>query len=497
MMKLKAKLISLLESWISFLKKNLSDESQPDELIHEVATETTGTIRVGETLYRNLIDRLSELTDETLVSSYIEGLSSDERVEGFESLIESIERELESLETKFGSGVFYLNSEVLETLIEKLLTDFGDFPYSRTNEIRLITVLLIFFFEAEVEDDFTSETTIDHFKLIPVDRPIKTDFFLHIDSTFINSFVLFSTDDLNKFKSFYRNNLPPKLIYSLLLLVGTDTPINQQKYILANSTLNKSTAISFACFQIIKDGGSYHEIYKYAVPINLSSNNTSVPSHNYQQFNDTLLILSEYNLEQDILNKYLRLYQVIENFMVKKPIVGLQREHGGSMFSIREFKDLFKNISFNEFPILKQFFTEVLEMDSGEIPSTKLKEYVKEKWEDLTISYGVNPAHLDTFLQKVVKQKKWVHTQFNNENQVHILISRLTYSFRNSIVHNQETEFHLTHKELLDHHLIEDTILKILEHFMIPCIERIIFQLLESQNNFVWYTDQELKLYSN
>ena len=65
----------------------------------------------------------------------------------------------------------------------------------------------------------------------------------------------------------------------------------------------------------------------------------------------------------------------------------------------------------------------------------------------------------------------------------------MVYAIRNAIVHNKETEFHLTYATL------DSTICALIESFVIPCLEEICFALVGSQNDYVWYLNKELKLY--
>ncbi len=74
-------------------------------------------------------------------------------------------------------------------------------------------------------------------------------------------------------------------------------------------------------------------------------------------------------------------------------------------------------------------------------------------------------------------------------------LAKIIYAFRNSIVHNRETEFHLTHLALNNHPGIGDTAQLILEKFILPVIEEIVFKLIISENEIVWYESSKLQLW--
>jgi hypothetical protein len=67
--------------------------------------------------------------------------------------------------------------------------------------------------------------------------------------------------------------------------------------------------------------------------------------------------------------------------------------------------------------------------------------------------------------------------------------SSLVYSARNHIVHNQETEFHLTHTTL------DVTSTLLLEDFLIPSLEEICFFLTIKPNSYVWYSHPAIKVH--
>jgi hypothetical protein len=84
---------------------------------------------------------------------------------------------------------------------------------------------------------------------------------------------------------------------------------------------------------------------------------------NYQQFNETLTILSEYNHQKDILDKYIRLYHVMENFMFKYPLVIMERANAGMPFSIRDFQRMYNKVNVSEISALKEMIRAILKED--------------------------------------------------------------------------------------------------------------------------------------
>lgn len=80
--------------------------------------------------------------------------------------------------------------------------------------------------------------------------------------------------------------------------------------------------------------------------------------------------------------------------------------------------------------------------------------------------------------------------QTDNFNNV---FSELIYKFRNSIVHNKETEFHITYGNFSEF----PAIVNLMENLLIKCLEEIVYNLLINNNPLVWYSQPSLQLYNN
>ena len=74
-------------------------------------------------------------------------------------------------------------------------------------------------------------------------------------------------------------------------------------------------------------------------------------------------ILNDYNYRNQLITKYLTIYQIIESFMYKIAIVKLESESRDGIFSIRNFKRLYKTIVEKESVPLR--FTVVFACDNS------------------------------------------------------------------------------------------------------------------------------------
>ncbi len=67
--------------------------------------------------------------------------------------------------------------------------------------------------------------------------------------------------------------------------------------------------------------------------------------------------------------------------------------------------------------------------------------------------------------------------------------AQLVYSIRNAVVHNKETEFHLTYASL------DGTFATLIESFLMPSLEEICFAVVAKQNTELWYSQDKLFFY--
>lgn len=206
------------------------------------------------------------------------------------------------------------------------------------------------------------------------------------------------------------------------------------------------------------------------------------PESAYRQWSDVLLVLSEYNSRRELLLKYLTIYHVVESLMFKMPIVELEQKKNGAMFSIRDFRRLYDSVSVKELPALEKVFAMAFELNAT--PTKKYRRLVSESWNSLLVTHG--SVAVDAALHSIGHDKN--SADFMRQS-AHGNYAKLVYFVRNSIVHNKETEFHLTSQSL------SPGIAATIEEFLLPTLEQISFGMIGVPNNKLWYGNKELVLY--
>ncbi|MGX5915106.1 hypothetical protein ACR0ST_10275 [Aliidiomarina sp. Khilg15.8] len=207
------------------------------------------------------------------------------------------------------------------------------------------------------------------------------------------------------------------------------------------------------------------------------------PSQSYIQFQDVIGILGEYNNRRDIFSKYLSIFHVIENFMFKEPIVRLERSSSGTMFSIRDFKRLYKSVDMDEQKALKSLFKEAFKVDFN---GSDFKVFAYQEWQDFLTRNATEQSKINDFLCLL----SITDLASVNRGSFYDFIARVVYQVRCSIVHNKETEFHVSSENYPDGCKL------ILEDFLLRFAEELIFLLVSKENSIVWYTSESIKLWS-
>ncbi|MCR9066067.1 MAG: hypothetical protein NXI00_19005 [Cytophagales bacterium] len=187
-----------------------------------------------------------------------------------------------------------------------------------------------------------------------------------------------------------------------------------------------------------------------------SSLNTSLAydnTKNYEQYFDIYDVLNELNQAPDILNRFLRLYHTMEYFVYRVYLVNLVSRVGTSKLFVREFITSAENMKKSERESFKKNFKIIFSNN---------------------LTPQIEPALTPIVNQDVIdflKEKNIVQGFVTNDIGK---ISELIYGLRCCIVHNKESEYHMTISNSEEYEKIIPLIRKILELFEELVIEKIL-----------------------
>jgi len=183
---------------------------------------------------------------------------------------------------------------------------------------------------------------------------------------------------------------------------------------------------------------------------------------NFLQFFEILDVLDEYHHANDILSKYLKLYQIIEYLLIRVLLVEVQTKTQSHKQFIRELSGLKKHDDFD-----KKLFKNLFANDG-----------IDNWFKNLVINKPKFKSEVEKYINKTIS---------NNDNWMKIF-SDLLYKLRNSIVHNKESELHLTIHTVSEESI--DLMREIINH-----LEKILIKKIITFHNSITYISKCINLY--
>ena len=311
----------------------------------------------------------------------------------------------------------------------------------------------------------------------------KYDLFFNANTKLLYKNNPFFIIDINNFNLESFEDGENKYYSSLLLALNNNwNNINNDKelwFFIPYCQVDQKKIDSFVQFVLLINGETFHnpiEVTNNQFLENDVKNILKYSSKSFNQYQEIAYILSEYNHTKDILLKYLLLYNIIENFMYRKPIAEMTK----NKFTIRDFKNLYKKVSLTEEKTLKELLKKI--KNQNITTTLKLETYFDNnlnKYREL-----VDDKNEINKILKKMTLKELNELSFDNA-------SKLIYYFRNSIIHNKETEFHITHTTLNS----SSDFIKFFKDFLLPVLENIIYFLIFKENSIIDYSQNHLLLY--
>ncbi len=295
-----------------------------------------------------------------------------------------------------------------------------------------------------------------------------------------NPFLIINTNDF-KLENF--NDEEKRYGASFLLALNQNwdnlNEDNKFWFFIPNCAINETNLESFIQFILLINGKVFHnpiETQKNQFLSNDVKNILDCNIKSFNQYQESAYILSEYNHTKDILLKYLLLYHIAENFMYRRPIA----EMANTRLTIRDFKNLYKKVNDSEESTLKELLKKI--KSENILPVNSIESYFENNLSTYKTSL-VSTNNINQILNSMGLQ--------NIEGINYSNSPKLIYMFRNSIIHNKETEFHITHTILNN----SPDLVKFFEEFLLPTLENIIYFLIFKDNSIIDYPKNYLLLY--
>lgn len=193
----------------------------------------------------------------------------------------------------------------------------------------------------------------------------------------------------------------------------------------------------------------------------------------YQQYFEVFDIINELNHTNETITRFLKLYHILEYLVYRAELVKLEVKARVNRTFIREIHGFTgKGQSDKEFEILKRSFKEIFQAEIA-ADAFQLNPLTPQEGTFLKSYWGIDISATNQFKNR-------------DGNQ----IAQLIYRIRNSIVHNKESEFHITTSNPDDY----IDVIELIKRF-IQILEKQIFDKLSSDAASISYQNQHIELY--
>lgn len=447
-------------------------------------------MRKHEILYDWPIAEISRLADSDIAEGFAASLV-DPALSLFTSLTEQIRGLGANLDQAKAECNHFSGWGDLQRCLESFESQFSTFPEPSFGKFRLFAILA----EKLVQMAEPLDAAIvdeNKFEIRELQNSLPLSWFSKENiQSFEDSVAIFSCNDFVSLESeIYLCNISPPFIFHILsaLVPLANVPTCHAVLIKKVTPTIETAAIdAFVRIVILASGKTVHSPRRYAAPLSVINPDIIRAGHLYQQWNEIFYVLSEYNSRDEILLKFLTIYHVVENLMFKFPIVELERQNNGRMFSIRDFRRLYQQVDETESAALKRLFAAVLKEEAT--PGILFEARLVTRWQNLPTASITDIENALGTLGIKKSHRPLRHSEFGEGNECAGHFTKLVYQTRCAIVHNKETEFHLTYASL------DAAFALLLENFLIPSLEEICFALIGSPNQKVWYSGEKLLLY--
>lgn len=249
-----------------------------------------------------------------------------------------------------------------------------------------------------------------------------------------------------------------------------DWGILVHKFAHAHSSLS---IYSYIYYKELLQGGKIELDQRLTYALAHGATTTFSGATKYQQYFEVFDIINELNHSNETITRFLKLYHILEYLVYRAELVKLEVKARVNRTFIREIHGFTgKGQSDKEFEVFKRSFKEIFQAELAanafQINPLTAQEgaFLKSYWGlDITPANRIN------------------HTDGNQ-------IAQLIYRIRNSIVHNKESEFHITTTNPEDYM----DVINLIKRF-IQILERQVFDKISSDAASISYQNQHIELY--
>lgn len=446
-------------------------------------------MRKLDAVYSILIDLFGKICDDTVkADAFSDGLQSDSDRDLFESLFVAFIDEKENLESCKAELNIYPALPQLRLILDKFNKNFEEFP-----GLDYMACTFVLILAERILQNETAPLSVDDidngFSFFYCDLEFECKAFstnlpvLHRNVLWVNPGLADSLSALA------RNAIGLDLLYYLISICPEIDFTNGRSIVIcekncvSNRDAGNANVTSLLKLHMVSAGNKITRSNRYITPPKNPSQQKYLPTNSYAQFSDVIHILGEYLDRTDVLAKFLSMYHVVENFMIKSQIVKLERKANGSMFSIRDFRRLNKVVDTSEAVAIDNLVKAIFGLP---YLAVNFGVFAFTSWQQFRAVQAANLVDIEGFIDNLINNNNSITTV----GQFAKFFSTLIYQMRCSIVHNKETEYHISNETYsLGCQLV-------MEEYLLPTLEEFVFLAMAEDNDVVWYRSNSIILWS-
>jgi len=446
-------------------------------------------MRKVDAVYSLLITQFSKICDDVAnADDFSEALEAGPERDLFESVFLAFCDEKENLESFRDQLDVYPDFSQLYALVEKFHNNFDRFPGFDYKACMFGLMLAERILQNQTSplsvgdvdqgfDFFYSDLDFEC-KAFSTNLPVLNRNILWVNPGSIESLTALANSNVSPDLLYYLASVGSEVDFAL----GKSMIVCDRACVTGRHSAS-ANVIALLKLHMVSSGNRITRSNLYSAPPQNSSQQNYLPTNSYAQFSDVIHILGEYLDRTDVLAKYLSMYHVVENFMIKSQIVKLERKANGAMFSIRDFRRLNKAVEVSEADAVGKLVKSIFSLPYA---AGDFGGFALSSWQRFLAAHTANSGEINGFLSGLVNGSS-VNTSVA---QFVGYFSALIYQMRCSIVHNKETEFHISNETYGAGCRL------VMEEYLLPVLEEFVFLAMAEDNDVVWYRSNSITLWS-
>lgn len=203
-------------------------------------------------------------------------------------------------------------------------------------------------------------------------------------------------------------------------------------------------------------------------------------SNSYEQYHDSFNIIADMRRANDLLTRFLKMYQVLEFFTFRYKLIPLAKGQATRNSFISNVRHTVENIAKGELKSLQGLFANIFK----DIYKTEVKDLIEPPQSHSIKLY----RYINSYLTLAISSMPGINfTNISSDNQV----AELIYKIRCCIVHSKESEMHFTPNNISEY----KDLIPVMKVLIKVMQKEIVEMINDSHKNELEFANESMLLY--